>query len=460
MASRDYFKGKRIGIIGLGCHGELVPDVKFLIKAGALVSVYDMKSEVRIKHHLTDLRSIGLANYTCGSIPEEDLLDLDIIVLSHEYPRDSSFLKGVYEQNARIGQTQTEDTGSIHEERQKIIAVEYPETLFFKRAPPITLVGIIGMAGKSTVMSILGPMLEKVCKQQGSQGMYTIDPESSEGILAHLKKIKSGDIVVMRIVDLIQPELHALRISPHVAIFTSVPPRTSYIDAPFEILDFQTYNNFIVASDAIIDHMRDMKIISKAKLLRTKSSLVPHAWGFQGSGIHDRMNAALALQAARLFTVEDDVAHGVLSRWKPLRGRLELVKKVRGIDFFNDSLASNPSSTLAGIIALSQSRNLILIFGGSDLGHVYRELFTDLPRYVHTLITIPGSGTLRQRPALNAIEGLTVLSAPSLDEAVHLAAEHAQKGDRVLFSPGFDSGGTEGSKVERGERFVKAVRGL
>lgn len=459
MASQDYFKGKRIGIIGLGCHGELVPDVKFLIKAGALVSVYDMKSEVRIKHHLTDLRSIGLANYTCGIIPEDDLLDLDIIVLSHEYPRDSSFLKGVYEQNAQI-ENESSDSSSISEMRRKNIVIEYPETLFFKRAPPITLVGVMGAAGKSTVISILGPMLEKVCKAHGGQGFYTIDPDSSEGILAHLKKIKSGDIVLMRVVDLIQPELHALRISPHVAVFTGAPPRTSYMNTTFEVLDFQTYNNFIVASDTVIDTMRDMKIVSKAKLLRTKSSLVPHSWGFQGSGVHDRMNAALALQSARLFTVEDDIAHGVLSRWKPLRGRLELVKKVRFVEYWNDSLSANPTSTSAGIIALSQSRNLILIFGGSDLGHEYRELFTDLPRYVHTLITIPGSGTLRQRAALDEIEGLTVLSAPSLDEAVRLAAEHAQKGDRVLFSPGFGSGGTDGSKVERGERFVRAVRGL
>ena len=71
MASRDYFKAKRIAVVGLGPRGEMVTDVKFLIKAGALVAVYDLRSEARLKSHLVFLRSIGLANYVCGSIINE-----------------------------------------------------------------------------------------------------------------------------------------------------------------------------------------------------------------------------------------------------------------------------------------------------------------------------------------------------------------------------------------------------
>ena len=102
MTSRDYFKGKRIAVIGLGPNGEMVTDVKFLIKAGALVAVYDLKSEARLKSHLVFLRSVGLANYVCGSIPSEDLLDMDLIVLSQEYPRDSTFLKAAKGKNIPI----------------------------------------------------------------------------------------------------------------------------------------------------------------------------------------------------------------------------------------------------------------------------------------------------------------------------------------------------------------------
>src|ERR1035437_8942284 len=133
MASRDFFKGKRVAVVGLGPYGEMVEDVKYLIKMGALVAVYDLRSEARLKSHLIFLRSIGLANYVCGSIPVDDLFDMDMIILSHEYPRDSSFLKEVVARK---------------------IPVEYPETVFFKQAPPVSVIGVMGMCGKSTVVSM------------------------------------------------------------------------------------------------------------------------------------------------------------------------------------------------------------------------------------------------------------------------------------------------------------------
>lgn len=469
MASRDYFKGKRVAFIGLGTHGEMVEDVKYLIKAGAWVSIYDLKSEARLKNHLVFLRSVGLANYVCGSIPQEDLLDMDIIILSHEYPRDSSFLKAVYTENLERGKghASSNDTikaeptiGEISESPKKVIQVEYPETLFFKLAPPVTLVGIIGTCGKSTVISILTPLLEKVCEAFETQGLFVVDPESADGILSHLKKIKNGDIVVMRIIDQMIPELHELRISPHVAVFTMMPTLRGSSNSPFEILAYQTYNNFIVASDEVIDATRSVDIQPRAKMLRTKSNLIPDDWGFNGRGSHDRMNGALALQTVRLFKVDDDIARHILTEWKALKGRLELVKKVKGVEFYNDTMSMNPDSTLAGVTALSEGRNIILIFGGVDGGYEYRILYSQLPRYVHTIVNIPGSGTLRQRSNLQSMEGLDIRSAPSIDEAVRTAFDCAQKGDRVLFSPGFEAGGVDGSKIERGERFVRAVRGL
>lgn len=446
MASRDYFKGKRVAVIGLGPHGEMVEDVKYLIKAGAWVSIYDLKSEARLKNHLVFLRSVGLANYVCGSIPAEDLLDMDVIVLSHEYPRDSSFLKAVHAQNT--------------ERPEKVIPIEYQESLFFKLAPPVTLVGVMGTCGKSTLISILSPLLSKVCESYDTQGLFTVDAESAEGVLAHLKKLKNGDIVVMRVIDEMIPELYALRISPHVAVFTTKPTVRGSMKSPFEVLAYQTYNNFIVASDEVIDAVRSIETQPRAKMLRTKAGLIPDEWGFEGRGTHDKLNAALALQAAQLFRVDNEMARHVINEWKALKGRLELIKKVKGVEFYNDTMSMNPDSTLAGITALSQGRNIILIFGGVDGGYEYRTLYSQLPRYVHTVVNIPGSGTMRQRVLLQGIEGVGVRSVPSIDEAVRTAFECAQKGDRVLFSPGFDGGGVEGSKIERGERFVRAVRGL
>lgn len=439
MPVRNHFLGKRIAVIGLGPQGEMAADIKFLIKSGALVALYDLRSEARLKEHVLFLREMGLANYVCGSIPPDDLSDMDLIVLSHEYPRDSSFLKGI-------------DPAKI--------PIEYPETLFFRLAPPVTLVGVMGSCGKSTVASMLAPMLEEACDALEDQGFVALDPESTGGVLLNLKKLKSGDIVLLRVAEGMLKELHEMRISPHVAIFTTPPSPGSYDESPYEILEFQTYNNFIIGSDEIIDSVKARASSARAKMLRTKAALVPSDWVFQGKGPHDRDNAALALQAARLFKVSDEIAMDVLARWKPLKGRLELVKKVKGVEVYNDSAAVTSPATEAGVRALAIERNIVLVFGGTDSGSDYRALYSFLPQHVHTMVLIPGSGTMRERATIERMNRMEVISAPSLEEAARMALERAKKGDRVLFSPGFAAGGLDRSRKERGERFVKAVRAL
>jgi UDP-N-acetylmuramoylalanine--D-glutamate ligase len=444
MTTRTYFQGKRIAVIGLGSQGEMVSDVQFLIKANALVSLYDLRSEARLKNYLTPLRSIGLATYICGSIPADDLFDMDLIILSHEYPRDSSFLKGA---------------------REKGIQIEYPETLFFRLAPPVTVIGIMGSCGKATVASILAPFLDIACETEGTQRMFYLDPESDQGIVSALKKIKSGDIALIRITAPMMHELYTMRVSPHVAIFTTVPPPGSYTDSPFEILTYQTYNNFIVANDVVIDAIHTFKFQPKAKMLRTKSSfLIPSSWSLgtkvTGGWSHDRDNAALAVQVAHLFKVPHEICQSFLEKWKPLHGRLEFIKKIKNIEFYNDTASISSGSTVVAIQSLAKDKNLILIFGGALGVDRYQELYVALPRYIHTLILLPGSGTMRERVALGALEGVIILSAASVEVAVSMARDHARPGDRVVFSPGFPAGGIDASRAERGESFVRAVRGL
>jgi len=442
MTSRDYFKNKRIAVIGLGQHGEMVEDVKFLIKAGALVSVYDIKSEARLKNHLVFLRSIGLANYVCGSIPADDLLDMDIIILSHEYDREANFLRAV-------------------NLAPKPILVEYPETLFFKQAPPVTVVGVIGECGKSSLISMLYPLFKIACNDKNGQSFFVIDPDSNDGILTHLKKIRSGDIVLIRIVSSIMKELYSMRISPHVAVFASLPCQNSYSKSLFEILSYQTYNNYIIASDTIIDITHSLKTQPKAKMLRTKSSIIPPEWGLgEKYFVHERENIALAYQTAKLFQVDEDLILDVLIRWKSLRGRIEMVKKVRNIEFYNDSSSISPISTELAIKALSKNKNVVLIFGGAKSGGCYGPLYEAMPKYIHTLILLPGSGTFLERKSIEKIQDIKIKSVPSIEEAIRLSMESANKGDVILFSPGFDAVGLDGSRKERGEKFVRSVRGL
>jgi len=439
MSARDYFLGKRIAVIGLGPHGEMLADIRSMVKWNALVSVYDLRSESKLAAHIPALRSFGLANQVLGAIPAEDLMDMDLIILSHEYSRSSSFL------------TQARTNG---------IDIEYPETLFLKHAPPITVVGIMGACGTSTVLSMLVPLVEAACAGEGSQSSIVLDPDSGDGILSQLRKAVSGDIALMRIVPAMMGEIAALSWSPQIAIFTTVPPAYAYRESPFEIIAHQTYTNSVIGDDRVIDAFRASGFQSRAKLLRTKGSIVPDDWLPHARSPHDRDDAALALQAARLFKVFDEAARDAFMRWKPLKARLEPVKKVKGVEFVNDGASVIPAATVASLSAVSRGRDLVIIMGGADHGADCRELFAAVRKLAHTVVVVPGSGTLRERRALAGLEDVAIVSVPTLEEAVRQALDHARKGDTVLFSPAFGAAGIDASRMERAERFVRAVRAL
>ena len=438
MRYKESLLGKRIAVIGIGPEGEMLQDIKFLVKSNALVSVYDLRSEARLLEETTALRSFGLANLVMGQVPPDDLLDMDLILLSHEYPRDSSFLAGV---------------------RAKGIDIEYPETLFLKLAPPITVIGIMGACGKSTVLSMLAPMLE-ARSSSNNAACVIVDPESGGGVVSHLKKLTTGDVAVMKILPQMMSEICALNWSPQIAVFTTIPLISSYRESPFEIMANQTYNNYVIGSDDIIDAVRTSGFQTKAKLLRTKASIVPEDWLPEDVRAHDRDNAALAVQAARILKVDDNAIQSALVAWKPLKGRSEQLKKVRGIDIVNDSASVVPMSTISCLSSIPGERNAIVIFGGADHGVDCRELYASLKKRAKSLIVIPGSGTLRERPFLQRLDGIPVSSAPSVEEAVRMAMDQARKGDVVVYSPAFAVGGFDSSRKERSERFMRAVRSI
>ena len=432
MNYKDYFKDKKIAIIGLGPHGEMIADIKFLLRNKSQISLYDMRSEERIKKYILSLSVGGLYKFSFGKINPEELIDFDIIILSSEISKKSTFLKKAIE---------------------KEIQIEYPETLFFKLAPPIILVGVIGVYGKSTVAHLIYGMLKKSFLDHENQGLFLLDSDSTNGALNHLKKIKKDDLVLIRIPENLMDYYHNIRISPHVAVITST--------ISYKILEFQTQNNFIVAPDHVVDDIKSQtSFIPRAKILRTRANLIPNDWTINTKIIHNKENAAIALQTSELFKVPKDIARDIIQGFLGLRGHIELIKKVNGVEYYNDSSSTSPLATLSAIRSLSVNRNITLIFGGAYTGYDYDELIKNLNQYVSTLILLSGSGTIGLREKIDKIEGILCIQTLNLEQAVNKAKDYSEKGGIVLFSPGFDAVGVDISRKERGERFVKAVRSL
>jgi UDP-N-acetylmuramoylalanine--D-glutamate ligase len=437
MNYREYFKDKRVAVIGLGTHGEMIPDIKFLFKQKAQVALYDQRNELVVKHFFLDLAEIALFRYTFGSVPSEELLENDLIILSPTISKDASFLR---------------------QAQEKGIPIEYPDTLFLKLAPPITFLSIMGSYGKTTILHMLNLILRHAFEGNDDQGLFILDPEGYHGSISHLRRVKKGDLVIARIPDEMYDSYYETGVSPHVAVITSGPSKKQSI-APFALLERQTYNSFIIAPDQVMDIVKSMSNIPpKAKLLRTRPTSVPHDWKIPFRGDHDKDNASLAVQAAELFKVSREIIREALETYAGLHYRVELSRKLGGIEYYNDAASINPDSTIAALRALGSNKNVVLIIGGAFTGDNYEKLVSYIPHHAHTVIVLPGSGTLRLRSQIENIEGIVVHQAKDLNDAVALAKEHARKGDRVLFSPAFNASGIYKSRRERGEAFVKAVR--
>lgn len=435
MNYKEFFKDKKVAVIGLGPHGEMLTDIKFLLKNNALLSIFDIRSEKRIPDTFAALKELGLENIQMGKINFTDLSGFDLILLSPEISKKSLFLKGLVDSDVQI---------------------EYPETLFFKLAPAVTLVGVLGEHGKTTVTNLIQAALKKGFADYKDQGLFIMDPESANGALAHLKKIKKGDVLLAKIPEYLLPYLYQIRISPHVAVVIS--------PISFDILEFQTYNNFIVAPDHVVDAMKEHKnFLSKAKILRTRGNTITLDWGVPNYPIYNHENLSLVLQTAELFKVPLDIIRQIAQNFTGLKGRLEFIKKVNNVEFYNDACSIGPTSTLAALKTLHQKdpiKNIILIVGGAYTGRDYSDLLKNIPEYVSAIILISGSGVIEIRKELEKREGLQIEKALSLEDAVIRSKEISKKGDRVLFSPAFEAVGVDISRKERSEKFVKAVRSL
>ncbi|NDE68135.1 hypothetical protein EB052_00850 [bacterium] len=460
MSYKDFFKGKRVAIVGCGLHGALLPDIKFLAKSKANISVYDMRSEARLGKLAQELRTMTLpggaagriTSCTFGAVPAEELAQAELIILAPEISRSSKFLKLAHEAGVRI---------------------EYVDTLFFKLTPPITLIGIMGSSGKTGTLGMIYDMLRRTFEEIEGQGLFAIDTETT-GALNVLKKIKKGDVVISRIPEQLMSEYCSARITPHVAVITQISKGVAE-DANrfFGLLEFQTYNTFVVASDTTVDMLRKLGGFQpKSKIIRTRLTTIPDDWKISFPASFVRENAALALETALLFKSDRDTIRQSLENMHHEKGRLEIVKvpkvgkaqkKPENIVVYNDTASVRPESTVAAIRAVGMGRTgkgLVLILGGAYTGASYDELFEVIPEYVSHLIILPGSGTLSERWRFDSLVGVEVWHTSNIAHAVKVAKDVVQSGGAILFSPAFDAIGLYESRHARGDVFVSAMRSI
>src|SRR3990167_5586286 len=200
MKIKNYFKGKKITIMGLGLLGRGVGDAKFLEKNGADLLVTDLKSKKELKVSLDRLKKYKKIKYILGRHRFQDFRDKDMILKAAEVPLNSPF---------------------IMEAKKNNISIEMDASLFAKLAALSTsnvdMIGITGTRGKSTVTHLIYAILNEAFKKT-KRKVYLGGNVKGLATLPLLKKVKENDTVVMELDSWQLQGFGDSKISPHILL--------------------------------------------------------------------------------------------------------------------------------------------------------------------------------------------------------------------------------------------------
>ncbi len=327
---------------------------------------------------------------------------------------------------------------------------------FLKKLPPTTFVAVTGDVGKSTVLNLIENIFHKSGESLG--GITVVDIEKDFLYDDYLKEVKREGVLLSIIKEEYINIFTQARIIPNVLVVTYLKDATNYVP----LIQNFTYTNSLVGSDQAIDEIKSkLPGNIKGKMFRTGISVLPRGGKLASEPFHTRENAALAVRVSEIFEVPTSVTLSVLNSFKGLTGRIEPIKKIKDVTYINDAYSEKFASLEAGLNSLTNTKNVVLIIGGDGDGISEDDNLNPVLKLCHTIITIPGSGTQKLYKILLKNEEVNVIYADSIEDAVKKAGEKSNKGDFVVFSPGFCPTMLCGSgREERSQRFIKAVNTL
>ncbi len=442
---KEFFKGKKITMLGLGLLGRGLNDAKFLAECGADLIVTDLKTEEQLKPTLNKLDKYKNIKYVLGEHRLEDFTHRDFIIKAAGVPLDSPH---------------------ILEAKRKNIPVEMDEVLFTKLVKDAITIGVTGTRGKTTVTYLVYEILKvafpgKVHLGGNIKGLAT---------LPLLKKVKSGDIVVMELSSWQLQGWGDSKMSPHISVFTNFmddhlnyykkiskseeEAKAKYFYDKSSIYINQKEKDFLICGEG----MGNKKIETLGIKIISKKEDVPKNWKLKIKGEHNLENIASAIKVAEILNVSEKIIKKVVENFAGVEGRQEFLREYKGIKIYNDTTATTPDATIVALKSLQggtlKDRNIVLIMGGADKTLDMSELVKEVPKYCKKVILLPGTGTEKLG---GKIDGVLV---KSLKEGLIEALKWVNKGDILLFSPAFASFGMFKNEFDRGEKFVKLVKKL
>ena len=456
MNKLDEFKynvaGKNITVIGIGISN--LPLIKYLVSLGANVTACDRRSAEDLGENYTELEKLGVKfNLGDGYLNN---LSGDMIFKTPGMRYDVPEL------------LKAKENGSIVTSEMEV---------FFEVCPS-HIIAVTGSDGKTTTTTLIHKMMTDAGYKTWLGGNI------GNPLLTDTEKMKENDWVIL---ELSSFQLHTMRKSPEIAVITNISPNhldmhkdyKEYIDAKKNIMLYQNEGDTLIvnadnqvtadigksANGAVKYFSRngmayvylDGNIIKRGivEILNIKDIKIP--------GMHNVENYMAAI-AAVSGLVSKEVIVNVAKTFGGVEHRIELVRTLDGVKYYNSSIDSSPNRTINTLRVFPNK--VIIIAGGKDKGIPYDEIGPALAEHVKVLILI-GATSDKIQEALDAEinktgngKDIEVIRATSYEDAVNTARSKAHDGDVVLLSPASTSFDMFRNFEERGNLFKKIVNEL
>ena len=445
-----YIKEQKFLIIGASKSGFAV--ASYLVKKGACVKVYEELTSKKALSAVEKLKDIGLENISKEQA-ENYLNEIDVLVLSPGVAINHDLAVKAKELNKRI-----------------IGELEFAYSTFI---PPI--VAVTGTDGKSTTVSMIKSILDKGEKQSLLVGNIGIPMT---------ERLEEIDCDKISVVEVSSYQLESVsNFCPHISCVLNIAPdhlerhytMENYIFLKKRIFKNQKESEYTVLNyDDLIVRNFQSEVKSKIIFVSTKEK-INGVYSINGkiyyfnefimeekqlnlTGEHNLYNALFSIAVSKILNIKnEDIISGLID-FKGLKHRIQLVANKGGVNYFNDSKATNTHATIS---ALSTMKNpTVLILGGSEKGENYKELFEKIKISPIKHIILTGASRFKMLDTAGqlGITNLTITS--SFETAIKISSIVSSEGDSVLFSPACASFDNFNNYEERGEKFIEIVGAL
>lgn len=440
-------EGRDVGIVGLGIEG--VDLARFLCRRNAAVTISDAKDAGQLANRISEVGDLPV-NLSLGSDQSRDLDNSEMVFVSQGVPLELPGLKSL---------------------RQRGVPLLSMTGLFLELCPgPIA--GITGSSGKTTTTALVSAMFE------ADERPFFMGGNIGVGLLDRLSDIRP---YTWSVLEVSHTQLQLVNRSPHIAAILNITPNhldkfawDEYRALKTNILRYQTPQDVAVLGWDDPECRAAEGVVRGALRRFSMSSSMPgdgvyvragRAIWRQGRrveplfslkdvrlrGAHNQLNAVGAAAIALACGITPEAIACAVETFTGVAHRLEYVASVDGVSYYNDSIATTPERTLAGIRAFQEP--VVLLLGGRDKNLPMDELAREAAMRCRQVVIFGESAEKLEAAFKPNTPGTAPVRVETLEEAVAVAQRTARPGDVVLLSPACTSYDAYENFERRGEHF-------